>query len=366
MEAFLKHICEQFELPGEVVAVEPFGGGHINDTYRATCQDSDGGQFVILQRINHAIFTRPDKVTENIMRVTNHLRAKLKAANVSDIHRRVLCFHPAQDGKYYYMDEAGSYWRVCDFIAGASTWDVPKTQEQLYQAARAFGAFDAMLADLPGPPLFETIPKFHDGRHRYQQFTDALTSDAANRAASVKQEIDFLQARAEMLLLPGKLIESGQIPLRITHNDTKVNNVMLDDITSEGLCVIDLDTVMSGLSFYDFGDLIRTTVAECEEDETDLGKVQAGSQRFQAILEGYLSSAGDFLTPIERDHLFFGGKYLTMIMGTRFLTDYLNGDVYYKTHRPGHNLDRCRVQFKIVASLEQQADKIEKMVRDLT
>ncbi|MBN2210748.1 MAG: aminoglycoside phosphotransferase family protein [Sedimentisphaerales bacterium] len=363
MEISLERVCRHFELPGEIIALEPFGGGHINDTYRVRCQCDGDEQYVILQRINHAVFTRPDEVMENITRVTDHIRAKLTAAGASDISRRVLQFHLTRDGKSYYRDEAGGYWRVCDFIAGASTWDVPKTQEQLYQAARAFGVFGAMLADLPGPPLFETIPQFHDGRNRYRQFTDALAKDAKKRAASVKEEIDFLQTRAEMLLLPGKLIESGQIPLRITHNDTKVNNVMLDDATGEGLCVIDLDTVMSGLTFYDFGDLVRTTVAGCEEDETDLSKVQADPQRFQAVLEGYLSSAGAFLTPIEREHLVFGGKYMSMIMGTRFLTDYLNGDVYYKIHRPGHNLDRCRVQFQIVASLERQSDALEAMVR---
>ncbi len=365
MDAALERICRHFALPGDVVNVEKFGGGHINDTYRVSCRQGDDIHDVILQRINHAIFTRPDKVMENIVRVTDHIRRKLTAEGVGDIHRRVLRFRTTCDGQAFYLEEAGNYWRVCDFIAGASTWDVPRTREQLYQAARAFGAFGARLADLPQPPLFETIPQFHDGRHRYRQFTEALAADAKNRAAGVRREIEFMLAHAEMMTLPGRLIESGKIPLRITHNDTKINNVMLDDVTGEGLCVIDLDTVMSGLTFYDFGDLVRTTVAGCEEDETDLGKVQADPQRFEAVLEGYLSSTGAFLTPLEREHLAFGGKYLTLIMGSRFLTDYLNGDVYYKIHRPGHNLDRCRVQFQIVDSLEQQSDVLDKMVRRL-
>ncbi|MEI6082938.1 MAG: aminoglycoside phosphotransferase family protein [Verrucomicrobiota bacterium] len=298
-------ISRQFQFAGAMVTSEPYGSGHINDTYRVTCA---GGQY-ILQRINHAVFKNPVAVMENIQRVTDHLRTKL--TNGSD---RALTLVPARAGQIFYCDEAGNHWRAYQFIDRAHTYDAVEQPQQAYQAARAFGQFQQQLADLPAPRLHDTIPDFHHTPKRFAALETAIAADVANRAALAKPEIEFALRRKAITPV---LIEAG-LPERITHNDTKFNNVMLDDATGKGICVIDLDTVMPGLVLYDFGDMVRTTTSPSKEDERDLTKVKMQFPLFEALVRGYLSTAGEFLTPAERRQLVFSGKLITFEIGIRF------------------------------------------------
>jgi Ser/Thr protein kinase RdoA (MazF antagonist) len=296
---------------------------------------------------------------ENIQRVTSHLAAHLSAD--PDRDRRVLTLIPAQDGRPWRQDAEGSYWRVYRFIERARTYDAVESPKQAFQAAKAFGQFQKMLVDLPAPHLHSTIPDFHHTPKRFKAFERALAADTAGRAVLAKPEIEFALAHHSMV----SLLLDARLPDRVTHNDTKFNNVMFDDETGEGICVVDLDTVMPGLALYDFGDMVRTATSPADEDEPDLSKVTMQLPMFEALARGYLSSAGSFLTKAERQHLAFAGKLITFEQGIRFLTDYLSGDTYYKVHREGHNLDRCRTQFKLVESIEQQEEKMDRLVNAL-
>jgi len=344
----VRAISRQFQFAGEMVAAEPYGSGHINDTYRVTCI---GGQY-ILQRINHAVFKNPVAVMENIQRVTDHLHTKNNGID------RALTLVPARNGQFYYRDETGNHWRAYLFIERAHTYDSVELPRQAFQAARAFGRFQQQLADLPAPRLHDTIPDFHHTPKRFAALEAAIQADAVDRAKLAKPEIEFALRRKAITPV---LIEAG-LPERITHNDTKFNNVMLDDATGEGMCVIDLDTVMPGLVLYDFGDMVRTTTSPTKEDERDLSKVMMQFPLFEALVRGYLSTASEFLTPAERRQLVFAGKLITFEIGIRFLADFLNGDTYFKTHRDGHNLDRARTQFRLIESIEQQTDAMERLV----
>jgi thiamine kinase-like enzyme len=355
----VRAVARQFSLPGEFLSAAPYGSGHINDTY---CLVFDqGGERVryILQRINHLIFKNPPALMENVQRVTAHLGQK--AAGESDASRRVLTLIPTHDGQPYHRDEQGNFWRVYFFIEKARTFDTVESTQQAFQAARAFGQFQKLLADLPAPRLHDTIPDFHHTPKRFAAFERAIEVDAANRAHLAKPEIEFALQRksATSVLLDAKP------PERVTHNDTKFNNVMLDDATGEGICVIDLDTVMPGLALYDFGDMVRTATSPAREDERDLSKVTMQLPMFEALAQGYLASAAEFLTPAEKKFLPFSGKLITLEIGLRFLADYLAGDTYFKVHREGHNLDRSRTQFKLVESIEQQEDAMNKLVEKI-
>ncbi len=355
-------ILKQFQLEGSMENIGPYGTGHINDTFAATMTCDNKSRRFILQRINHNIFKDPPALMENIARVTDHVRAKLEQNGVEQIDRKVLTVIKTQEGGSYYLDADGNYWRVYIFIEQAATCDVLTELNQAYQAAKAFGEFQGYLADLPAPPLVETIPDFHNGAKRYETFLEVLKEDPCNRAAIAKDEIEFLKKNADIFDVLPDLVKAGRIPVRCTHNDTKINNVMLDDETSEGICVIDLDTVMPGLALYDFGDIIRTTVSPVGEDEVDLSKVEMQIDRFDAILRGYLEGAGGFLNEVEKKHLVFCGKMITLIIGTRFLTDYLAGDHYFKVHRDQHNLQRCRAQFKLVQSIMDNEDEMNALL----
>ncbi|MCI0499416.1 MAG: aminoglycoside phosphotransferase family protein [Planctomycetales bacterium] len=358
----LKQIARQFQIYGDFVRFEPHGTGHINDTYAVTYDQGGRGVRYTFQRINHSIFKDPPRLMDNVVCVTDHIRKKLQQNSRHAVSRSVLTVIRTHDGAAYYRDAEGSYWRAYLFIEGARTYDVLETLEMAWQAAKAFGEFQCCLADL-SEPLTETIPDFHNAQKRYRTFQEVLKKDCCNRAASAKAEIDFLNANAGLFDVLPRLVEAGKIPLRTTHNDTKINNVMIDDKTHEGVCVIDLDTVMPGLSLYDFGDIVRTTASNSLEDEKDLSKVKSELPRFEAILDGYLAGAGKFLNSAEVDHMVHGGKLITMVIGTRFLTDYLDGDNYFKVHREGHNLDRCRTQFKLVQSLMEQEEDLNRLVR---
>ena len=351
----LESIAKQFQLDSTVRNTKPFGSGHINDTFLLSTQ----GSGYVLQRINHNVFKKPEEVMDNIVRVTEHIANKLEIQGVDDISRRVLKVIPVTDGQSYHKDDCGNYWRVFNFIENASTYDCAQSLDQACQAGRAFGQFQNHLADLQGPPLYETIPDFHNGPKRFKAFTLALEKDCRSRASKAKKEIDFMLGHNWIFNTVAELTEQGSLPIRVTHNDTKMNNIMFDDTTGEGLCVIDLDTVMPGLSLYDFGDIVRTMISDVEEDETDLSKIAIDLPRFEAIVRGYISTAGEFLNETECQNLFLAGMMMTLIHGTRFLTDYLEGDTYYKIQRPSHNLDRCRVQFNLIEQMLGHEDQMK-------
>ncbi len=355
----LRAVARQFQIHGEFFSAEPYGSGHINDTYRVVFDQ--GGAFVryIIQRINHEIFKNPVALMENIQRVTGHLARKL--AGESGSSRRRLTLIAASDGRAYYCDDAGNHWRAYIFIENARTFDAVESVSQAFQAAKAFGQFQKALADLPAPRLHDTIPDFHHTPKRFAALEKAIEADAFNRAQAAKAEIAFALERKAVT----SLLLEAKLPERVTHNDTKFNNVMLDDATGEGVCVIDLDTVMPGLALYDFGDMVRTTTSPAKEDERDLSKVTMQFPMFEALARGYLSTASEFLTNAEKERLPLSGKLITFEIGIRFLTDFLAGDAYFKIHRDGHNLDRCRTQFKLVESIEQQEAGMNKLVETL-
>ena len=355
-------VAAEFAFGGQVATVAPYGSGHINDTFLVTATLPDGPRRFVLQRINHQVFRQPDLLMENVERVCAHAQSKLRAAGTPDAHRRALRLIPTRAGKAWQVDPAGNRWRCYDFIDRAPGHDVVRTPAQAEAAAKAFGAFQALLADLPGGRLHETIPDFHHTPSRFARFQTALAKDSHGRAAAAGPEIAFALARAHEVGVVVDALRTGALPERVTHNDTKLNNVLLDDVTQEGVCVIDLDTVMPGSALYDFGDLVRTSTSPAAEDETDLSLVRMQLPMFEALVRGYLASARGFLTPREKELLPFAGKLITFEIGLRFLTDWLEGDTYFKVKRPGHNLDRCRTQFKLVESIEAQLPAMQALV----
>jgi Ser/Thr protein kinase RdoA (MazF antagonist) len=351
--------ASKFEFSGEIRGLTPHGGGHINDTFLVTCEAQGAPVRYILQHINRHVFRDPVAVMQNVERVTTHLAAQ--AAGQPDGARRALQLVPARDGRNWHVDAQGETWRAYRFIENARTYETATSAEQAFQAARAFGHFQQQLSSLPPPRLHETIPDFHNTPKRFAALEQAIAADVAGRAALAKPEIEFARSRQS---ITGILLDAG-LPERITHNDTKFNNVLLDDKTGEAVCVIDLDTVMPGLALYDFGDMVRTTTSPAAEDEKDLSQVTMQFPMFEALVRGYLESAGAFLTAAERKFLAFSGKLITFEIGIRFLTDYLAGDTYFKVHREGHNLDRCRTQFRLVESIERQEEKMNRLVESI-
>ncbi len=352
----VRSVARHFQIYGEFVSAGPYGSGHINDTYCAVFNQGGAPVRYILQRVNHNVFRTPAALMENVQRVTSHIGSKV--AHEPDFSRSGLTLIPARDGRAWHCDAEDNYWRTYIFVEHARTYDAVESPQQAFQAAKAFGRFQQLLADLPAPRLHDTIPNFHHTPKRFAQLEAAIAADSANRARDARPEIEFALAHKA---ITGVLLEAG-LPERVTHNDTKLNNVMLDDKTGEGICVIDLDTVMPGLAPYDFGDIVRTSTSPTKEDERDLSKVTMQFPMFEALARGYLTTAAGFLTKGERQHLVDAGKLITFEIGIRFLTDFLEGDVYFKVHRPGHNLDRCRTQLKLVESVEQQEDKMRKLV----
>lgn len=354
----IRELGQQFDIQERFLMAAPHGSGHINDTYAATYQLKDTVRRYIHQRINHQIFKNPPLLMENICRVTDHLRSKLNGALAEERPRRVLQVIRAQDGNPFYRDDDGNYWRTYAFIENTISHDIISTPDQAREAARAFGQFQAMLTDLPAPRLEESIPLFHHTPSRFTALVDAIQTDAFQRAVDVQKEIDFVMRREPVTRHLLDLHQAGRIPERITHNDTKINNVMMDSDTHQGMCVIDLDTVMPGLALYDFGDMVRTATSPAPEDERDLSKVTMRLEIFEALAEGYLEAMGAVLTPTEFDHLAYSGKLIALEIGIRFLTDHLSGDPYFKIHRPNHNLDRARTQFRLVESIEAQEEQM--------
>jgi hypothetical protein len=352
-------IARQFQIDGEFAGSTRYGSGHINDSYCVTFHQVGAPVRYILQRINHCIFTDPVTLMENIQRVTSHLATKLSGER--DRSRLVLTLIPAHNGRSWYGDADGGYWRTYQFIENAHTYDAVESTDQAFQAAKAFGLFQKLLVDLPAPRLHDTIKDFHHTSKRFMALEQAVASDVARRAVLAKPEIEFAFAHRSI----ASVLFDGNLPERIAHNDTKFNNVMLDDVTGEAICVVDLDTVMPGLALHDFGDMVRTATSPTKEDEQDLSKVTMQFSMFEALLRGYLASAGDFITKAERQHLVVSGKLMTFEQGVRFLTDYLQGDAYYKVSRDEHNLDRCRTQFKLLESIKQQEERMDRLVQSI-
>lgn len=353
----IRSICARFAIYGDFLVAVPFGTGHINDTYQVTYDQGGVRLHYTLQRINHEVFRKPEQVMDNIDRVTSHLLGKIRSRR-EETRKRTIRLLRTFSNRPFVQDDRGNYWRAYVFVENARSYEVFETADLAYRAAQAFGEFQCDLVDLPGGRLHETIPDFHNTPKRVAALLDAVREDRVGRAAGVRREIDFVLERREETELLLRLHAEGAIPERITHNDTKANNLLIDDLTGEGICVLDLDTVMPGLALYDFGDMVRAGTSPAEEDEVDLAKVSMRFEMFEALLTGFLSSAGDFLTAAERENLPFSGKLITLETGIRFLTDYLNGDLYFKTRRPTHNLDRCRNQFRLVESIEHQMNRM--------
>ena len=342
-----------FKLNGEPVSCEVCGNGHINSTVKI---DTDTGAEYVLQRINKYVFKDPVRLMSNISAVTEYLRER-----VTD-PRMALHFIPTHDGQFYHVDEQGEYWRMYDFVGGFCL-DMPETKEDFYQSALAFGRFQSMLAQFPADTLHETIPEFHNTIDRYRQFKEIIAKDPCGRLAGVQAEVDFLLEREKLGGTLQRMRESGELPLRVTHNDTKLNNVLLDRKSRKSLCVLDLDTVMPGLSLYDFGDSIRFGAATAAEDEKDLSKMSMDLEMFEVYTKGYMEACPT-LTDKEVEMMPMGALLMTLECGMRFLTDYIDGDHYFRTAYPEHNLDRARTQLKLVADMQNKWEEMNRIVAE--
>ncbi len=351
-EENLNHILNHF-IPG--TSLSEFGDGHINDTYIV-----DSGEY-ILQRINTGIFTNPQALMDNVVNVTEFIRNKISQQG-GDPDRETLTVIKTVDGNNLYTSKNGQVYRVYGYIANSiSITDCPSLNH-LYNAAKGFGRFHGMLSDYPADKLFEVIPDFHNTPKRFEAFKKAVLKDLAGRASKVGEEINFVLSQESWINAVTDGLADGSIPLRVTHNDTKINNVLFDKETEEAICVIDLDTVMPGSMLYDFGDALRVGAATAAEDETDLSKVHFSAEAFEAFTKGYFEEMLPYLTEREIELLPLSAKLLTFECGMRFLTDYLNGDTYFKIHRENHNLDRARSQFCLVRDIEKQEDDLKKIV----
>ena len=359
-----REILEHFLLEGTVLNVQRHGSGHINDTYLVQLQKDDGKVSpIILQHMNKKVFHKPVEVMENILNVTSYLREEI-IRNGRDPERETLNIICTKDGTPYLIDSEGEYWRCMKFIENAKTYDQVESMEDFYESAVAFGRFQRLLANYPAEKLHETIEGFHDTKARFEVFKKAVADDVCGRADSVREEIEFYLNHEELANVFGDMLERGEIPLRVTHNDTKLNNVMIDTKTGRGICVIDLDTVMPGLAMNDFGDSIRYGASTAAEDERDLSKVWCSMELFEVYTKGFIKGCGGQLTTKEIELLPMGAKVMTYECGMRFLTDYLQGDTYFKTHREGQNLDRCRTHIKLIKDMEAKWDRMNMIVKE--
>ncbi|MBQ8575517.1 MAG: aminoglycoside phosphotransferase family protein [Clostridia bacterium] len=362
-EKLLK-IIANFPFEGELVEIKKTGSGHINSTYLVTTSDSNVNYQYILQLINPAVFKKPDELMSNVMNVTGFLRNKI-ILDGGNPERETLTFLYTKDNSPYHRDDEGACWRAYNYIGSCTTYDKIDDPVKLMRSAKAFGVFQKRLADYPIDNLFETIPNFHNTPARYEALKEAIENNLSGRLDMVKEEVEFALSRECDASKLTDMIKSGDLPIRVTHNDTKINNVLFDLITNEAFCVIDLDTVMPGLSLYDFGDGIRSGAVTADEDEKDLDKFNFDIELYNAYVEGFLSEAAPALTQNEVDNLAFSAKLMTLECGVRFLTDFLNGDVYFGIAYPEHNLVRCRTQFKLVREIEKNLDEMNKTTAEL-
>ena len=352
-----RDVYSHFNCQRSYVSAQPYGEGHINETYllKTTVR------WYILQKVNTNIFKQPHKLMENIVAVTRYLNECIIKES-GDPLRETLTLITTKDGKYFYETEEGNIFRMYIFIDDAKSYQMIEEPEMFYEVAKAFGRFQNLLRDFPAEKLYETISNFHNTADRYRQFKEAVKSDPVSRKENAKEEIKFILDRENDARIVLDAIEKGEIPLRVTHNDTKLNNVLIDNVTGEGVCVIDLDTVMPGSMLYDFGDSIRFGASTAAEDETDLSKVEMSLELFEQYTKGYIEELKNSFTKKEIELLAFSAKLMTLECGMRFLTDYLNGDVYFRIHRENHNLDRARTQIKLVADMEEKMDKMNDIV----
>jgi len=363
MDEKLKRVASKFVLQGEPIEIIKYGEGHINDTYRIECLKKDGMTIkYILQRINTNIFKEPVNLIDNIFNVTNHIRSKIEESG-GDVMKETLRLVEAKDGKHYTVEEDGGFYRVYNFIEGARTYQTVENREDFYKSGQALGRFQKHLSDFESGKLHETIKDFHNTEKRFVDFKESLKEDKFNRVEECSEEVAFFLKREEDTKIINRLVREGKLPLRVTHNDTKYNNVMIDDITREAVCLLDLDTVMPGVSLYDFGDSIRSGATTAEEDEKDLSKVNFDLGLFGAYTKGYLDTAKEFLTVKEVEFLPFSARIMTYECGMRFLKDYIDGDIYYKVGYGKHNLDRARNQIKLVKDMEKNYKKMIEIVR---
>ena len=344
--------------------VKPFGEGHINETYAVYMQEEDGSDVpqYVLQRLNINVFKNPSQVMENIFGVTEFLREVIREEG-GDVDRETLSYIKTKSGETYFEDAQGQPWRCLHFISNSVCYQTVEEPEQFYQSAKSFGHFLKQLGNYPAESLHETIPQFHDTVKRFRDFAKAVKKDVKNRSRSCKKEIAFALEREEDCGVLMEQLNKGLLPLRVTHNDTKLNNILFDSDTDKGLCIIDLDTIMPGLAANDFGDSIRFGASTAEEDEKDLEKVHFDIHLYELYVKGYLEMAKDVLTPAEIESLPWGARLMTLECGMRFLTDYLQGDVYFKTAYPEHNLVRARTQFKLVKEMEEQFEAMQEIAK---
>ena len=361
-EKYLQNALNAFDFGGEVVGAVRYGKGHINDTFCVHTQPGENPcRRFILQRISSGAFHHPEQLMANIVGVTSYLSKEIAAAG-GDPTRETMQVCMTKDGKSFYADEEGGAWRVYPFIEDTICLQAAETPELFEASAFAFGNFQRMLKDYPADTLYETIPHFHDTEDRLAKLKAAVAADVMGRVKEVQPELDFVAAREADCSVALQALREGKLPLRVTHNDTKLNNVLIDRESGRGVCVIDLDTVMPGLSINDFGDSIRFGANHSAEDEKDLSKVNFDISLFNVYTRGFLEGAAGALTDAELDYLPWGAKLMTLECGIRFLTDYLEGDHYFRTHREGQNLDRCRTQFKLVSDMEQQWDDMKAVI----
>ena len=364
-DKILNEVIAAYDFPETLMGAVRYGSGHINDTFCLVCQPQEGKAIrFILQGLSLAAFPRQDELMENFIGVTTHLRKKIEAAG-GDVMRETLNLVPTRDGKPYYTDSNGKSWRLMPYVE--NTLCLQKATPELFEAsARAFGRFQWLLADYPAETLHEAIVNFHNTEDRFAKFQAALEADKLGRAKEVEAEVKFVMDRKADCSVALNALREGKLPLRVTHNDTKLNNVLIDEKTLEGVCIIDLDTTMPGLSIYDFGDSIRFGANHSAEDEKDLSKVNFDIELYKRYTRGFLEGAKGGLTQAELDYLPWGAKLMTLECGIRFLTDYLDGDHYFRIHYPEQNLDRCRTQFKLVADMEQKFDEMTAIVKKYT
>jgi len=346
-------VASQFILDGNLISIAPFGGGHINDTFLVKTDNQD--QY-ILQKINKNVFKNPLHVINNIEKLLNHFEGK---------GDNTLKTFKTSNGEKFVIDSKQDFWRIYNFVDGAQSFDVIQNKLQAFEAAKAFGEFQLKTIDLDISEFYETIPDFHHLGKRYMKFDSVIANNPKNRIDIAKNEIQFAYKHRKISDTISELISAGKLPHRVTHNDTKLNNVLLHKQTGKGVCVIDLDTVMPGLVLYDYGDMVRTFTSPVAEDDKDFAKVHLRKEIFEELTRGYLYHLSRVLTKNEKENLLLGGKYMTLIMGLRFLTDYIEGDVYYKIKYEDHNLIRAKNQFALLASIEAQEEDLKRIINNI-
>lgn len=360
----VEEIAGKFTTEGSISKVKDHGGGHINDSYRLV-NDTTGQPDYLLQRVNHFVFKDVPLLMQNMVLVTDHVKAKILKESPGEVGRRNLTIIPATDGKSYFKDPDGNFWRVLRFIEDHLVFDSTTDPAIAYEGAKTFGAFSKMLNDLPAEKVGTVIPDFHNMKWRLTQLETSIREDKAHRLKVVKKEIDYVESRSKMMLTIHELGEKGEIPLRVTHNDTKISNVLFDK-HKKGLCVIDLDTIQPGWVTSDFGDGIRTLTNTGEEDDADLDRVSMDLELYEAFASGFLDSTRDILSATEKDALLYAGLLFPYMQAVRFLIDYLDGDIYYKVKDPEHNLVRTRAQLKLTQDGEAKMNKLRAIIKKLS